>query len=111
MRSVRDCINISSYLQRICASMPGASSSNTRPIEEVNGQTTYNSMYPVQAVLVLSHPLRKLNVEDRAQLAEQSHYSSRAIRKRVEALLMAVVAILLFASLSRNASMAVGCVD
>jgi hypothetical protein len=42
-------------------------------------------MYPAQAASFLSHPLLKLSGEDLAQLAELSHYSSRAMQDLCEA--------------------------
>jgi hypothetical protein len=44
-----------------------------------NVEITYSLMCPTLEVWNLSHPLRRLTVEDLAQLADQSHYSSRAI--------------------------------
>ncbi len=76
------------------------------------GWITYNSKYPAQAASLLSRLLLKLNGEDLAPLAEQSHYSSRAMHDLDEASgdgsrggLLASL------SVDLNASMAVGCVD
>jgi hypothetical protein len=44
-----------------------------------NVEITYSLMCPTLGVWNPSHPLRRLTVEDLAQLADQSHYSSRAI--------------------------------
>jgi hypothetical protein len=44
-----------------------------------NVEVTYSLMCPTLEVWNPFHPLRKLTVEDLAQLADQSHYSSRAI--------------------------------
>jgi hypothetical protein len=44
-----------------------------------NIEITYSLMYLMLVVWIPSHPLRRLTVEDLAQLADQSHYSSRAI--------------------------------
>jgi hypothetical protein len=44
-----------------------------------NVEITYSLMCPTLGAWNPSHPLRRLTVEDLAQLADQSHYSSRAI--------------------------------
>jgi selenophosphate synthetase-related protein len=69
-------------------------------------------MYPAQVAWFLSRLLLKLSGEDLAPLAEQSHYSSRAIHDLGEASGDASRGGLLSSlSIYLNASMAVGCVD